>query len=317
MYNAVLPGVVAELRGAGLIVESDGALCLFPPGFSNREGEPLPLIVQKKDGGFGYATTDLAAIRHRIQVLGANRLIYVVGAPQSQHLAMIYAAAKLAGWLAEPTRVEHMAFGSILGTDKKMFKTRSGETVRLAELLDEAVNRAAKVVSEKNAELDAETMRNVSEAVGIGALKYADLSSDRIKDYVFDWDRMLAFEGNTAPYLMYAHARIRSIFRKSGVSETSVQSAIRIAQPAERSLALELLRFGSVVSEVLDTLSPHKLTGYLYELASAFTSFYEKCPVLKAEDEQTRNARLALSDLTARVLARGLDLLGIHAPERM
>ena len=316
IYNTMLPTLVAELEAAGLARESEGAMCVFPPGFTGREGEPLPLIIRKQDGGYGYPTTDLAAVRYRVSTLGATRLIYVVGSPQSQHLAMVYASAKLAGWLAPPARAEHVAFGSILGPDKKMFKTRSGESVKLLDLIEEAVERAAKVVAEKSQDLDPATSADVARAVGIGAIKYADLCNDRIKDYVFDWDRMLAFEGNTAPYLMYAHARICSIFRKAEASGYS-KGALLVRDPAERALALELLRFGSVVAEVERTLEPHRLCGYLFELASAYTSFYERCPVLKAATEEERASRLAFCDLTAKVLARGLDLLGIEAPQRM
>jgi arginyl-tRNA synthetase len=315
IYNDDLPKLVAELEASGLARVSEGAMCVFPPGFMGREGEPLPLIIRKQDGGYGYATTDLAAVRYRVQKLHATRLVYVIGSPQSQHLAMVYATAKLAGWLAPPARAEHVAFGSILGPDKKMFKTRSGDSVKLLDLISEAIERAAKVIAEKSADLDAATSAAVARAVGVGAMKYADLCNDRIKDYVFDWDRMLAFEGNTAPYLMYAHARIRSIFRKAEGSATV--GAIVLGDPAERALALELLRFGSVVAEVERTLEPHRLCGYLFELASAYTSFYERCPVLKAATDEERASRLALCDVTAKVLARGLDLLGIESPDRM
>ncbi|KYF67698.1 arginine--tRNA ligase, partial [Sorangium cellulosum] len=315
-YNPMLADVIAELTDKGLARESEGALCVFPAGFTGKGGEPLPLIVRKQDGGYGYATTDLAAIRHRLGTVGAQRIVYVVGAPQSQHFAMVFTTAREAGWLRPPARAEHVAFGSVLGADKKMFKTRAGDTVKLASLLDEAVERAAKVVREKNAELDAEAAGAVARAVGVGAVKYADLSSDRIKDYVFDWDRMLAFEGNTAPYLMYAHARIRSIFRKGGV-EPARGAGFALGDPAERALALELLRFGAVLEDVAATLEPHRLCGYLFELAGSFTTFYERCPVLRAESDEVRRSRLALCDLTAEVLAKGLGLLGIDAPERM
>ena len=317
LYNPMLPEVVSELEAKGLARESQGAMCVFPPGFTGREGEPLPLIIRKQDGGYGYPTTDLAAVRYRVQQLHATRLVYVIGAPQSQHLAMVYATATLAGWLAPPARAEHVAFGSILGADKKMFKTRSGETIKLLELIDEAIDRASKVVTEKT-DLDADQRAEVARAVGIGAIKYADLCNDRIKDYVFDWDRMLAFEGNTAPYLMYAHARIRSIFaRIARDGLAAVPGAFALRDPSERALALEILRFGSVVAEVERTLEPHRLCGYLFELASAYTSFYERCPVLKAATDEERASRLSLCDLTAKVLARGLDLLGIEAPPRM
>ncbi|WP_437576082.1 arginine--tRNA ligase [Sorangium sp. So ce887] len=315
-YNPMLVDVLAELGQKGLARESEGALCVFPAGFTGKGGEPLPLIVRKQDGGYGYATTDLAAIRHRLTTASAQRLIYVVGAPQSQHFAMVFATARDAGWLRPPARAEHVAFGSVLGADKKMFKTRSGDTVKLSDLLDEAVERATKVVREKNPELDVEAAGAVARAVGVGAVKYADLSSDRIKDYVFDWDRMLAFEGNTAPYLMYAHARIRSIFRKAGV-ESPRGAGIALGEPAERALALELFRFGAVLEDVAATLEPHRLCVYLFELAGSFTTFYERCPVLRAETDEVRRSRLALCDLTAEVLAKGLGLLGIEAPERM
>ena len=215
-YNDVLPGVVEELQTKGLAVESEGAICVFPPGFTGREGEAVPLIIRKKEGGYGYATTDLAAIRQRVRDLGAKRVLYCVGSPQQQHLAMVFAVARLAGWADDRVRLEHIAFGSVLGTDKKMLKTRAGDSVSLAALVEEAVARAAQAVADKAPELPADQRARIANAVGVGAVKYADLSSDRIKDYVFDWDRMLAFEGNTAPYLMYAHARIRSILRKAG-----------------------------------------------------------------------------------------------------
>jgi arginyl-tRNA synthetase len=318
-YNADLPLVVAELEEKGLVSLDDGALCAFPPGFTNRDGEPLPLIVRKQDGGYGYAATDLAAIRYRTQTLGGTRLLYVVGAPQAQHLSMVFAVAVQAGWLAPPARAEHVAFGSVLGADKKMFKTRAGESVRLMDLLDEAVERAGAELAKRDPDGDESMRRELAAKIGIGAVKYADLANDRIKDYVFDWDRMLAAEGRTGPYLQYAHARIHSIFRK-GAAEGIVRTpnaALVLAEPAERSLALELLDFGAAVVEAGATLRPHRLAGYLYELAAKFTAFFETCPVLKAPDEAVRASRLELCALTARVLERGLDLLGIAAPERM
>jgi len=318
-YNAMLPEIAAELERKGLASINDGALCAFPPGFTNRDGEPLPLIVRKQDGGYGYGATDLAALRYRTQTLHGTRLLYVVGAPQAQHLAMVLAVGAQAGWLAPPARAEHVAFGNVLGADKKMFKTRAGETVRLTDLLDEAVERAAAELEKRSPGGDVAARRALAAEIGIGAVKYADLANDRIKDYVFDWDRMLAAEGRTGPYLQYAHARIWSIFRKAaeGGVVRKQGAAIRIAEPAERRLALELLDFGSAVLEAGETLRPHRLCGYLYDLATAFTAFFETCSVLKAPDEATRDSRLALCELTARVLARGLSLLGIAAPERM
>jgi len=318
-YNAALAEIAAELERKGLASIDDGALCAFPPGFTNRDGEPLPLIVRKQDGGYGYAATDLAAVRYRTQTLGGTRLLYVVGSTQAQHLSMVFAVATQAGWLAPPARAEHVAFGSVLGADKKMFKTRAGDTVRLTDLLDEAVERAEAGLAKRGGEGGGAERRALAADIGIGAIKYADLANDRIKDYVFDWDRMLAAEGRTGPYLQYAHARIQSIFRKgaeAGVARVE-NAVIAVREPAERKLALELLDFGTAVLEAGETLRPHRLAGYLYDLATAFTGFFETCPVLKAPDEATRASRLALCELTARVLARGLGLLGIAAPERM
>jgi arginyl-tRNA synthetase len=292
-------------------------MCVFLPGFTGRDGQPVPLMVRKQDGGYTYATTDLAALRYRTQVLGARRVVYVVGAPQSQHLAMVFETARRAGWADEHVRLEHVAFGSVLGRDRKMLKTRAGDAASLAALLDEAVERAARVVEEKSPHLDPATRARIAAAVGIGAVKYADLSNDRIKDYVFDWDRMLALDGNTAPYLMYAHTRIHSILRRSGITAGDAGAgAIRVAEPAERALALEVLEFPSTVEKTAETLQPHRVCGNLYAIATAFMTFYERCPVLKA-DEPTRASRLALCALTARTLARGLDLLGIAAPDQL
>jgi arginyl-tRNA synthetase len=320
-YNDMLDSVVDELAELGLLRDSEGAKCVFPAGFTNREGDPLPLIVRKSDGGYGYAATDLAAIRYRTGKLAATRLLYVVGAPQNQHFEMVYETAREAGWLREPARATHVTFGSVLGPDGKMLRTRAGRSVKLIELLDEAVARAADVVAEKNPSLDVAERESVARIVGIGAVKYADLSTDRRRDYVFDYDRMLSFDGNTAPYLQYAHARIHSIFRRAGIDPAGVApdgiaERVIVAEPAERALALELLEFGGVVDDVADTLEFHRLAAYLYGLATTFTSFYEQCPVLRAEGE-VRASRLALCALTARTLAVGLDLLGIVAPDRM
>ena len=315
-YNDMLASVVTELDRLGLLQESNGAKVVFPEGFTNREGEPLPLIVQKRDGGYGYAATDLAAIRHRTQDLGANRLLYVVGLPQRQHLEMVFETAKEAGWLVPPGRAEHVGFGSVLGRDGKMLRTRAGGSIKLVELIEEAITRAAALVAEKNPELDEATRADVAQAVGVGALKYADLSNDRVKDYVFDWARMLSFDGNTAPYLQYAHARIRSIFRRGEITATARPATMKIAESPEHALAVELLAFDGVVTTVAETLEFHRLAAYLYGLATAFTAFYEHCPVLRA-DAVVRESRLVLCDVTARVLERGLDLLGIAAPDRM
>lgn len=315
-YNDQLESVVDELDQLGLLRESEGAECVFPKGFTNRDGEPLPLIVRKRDGGFGYAATDLATIRHRVRDLGATRLLYVVGLPQQQYLAMLFEAAREAGWLTPPVRAEHVGFGSVLGTDGKLLRSRAGRAVKLIDLLDEAVARAAAAVAERNPSLDEQTRSEVAQAVGIGAVKYADLSTDRTKDYVFDYDRMLAFDGKTGPYLQYAHTRIRSIFRRAGIDAPGVAGAVTVSEPAERDLALELLQFGEVLEGVAKSLEFHRLANYLYELSTAFTAFYESCPVLRAEGE-VRQSRLVLCDLSARVLALGLGLLGITAPDQM
>jgi arginyl-tRNA synthetase len=315
-YNPLLNDVANELESRGIAEYSDDALCVFLEGFVGREDKPLPIIVRKRDGGYGYAATDLAAIRFRIKDLAATRLLYVVGAPQEQHFSMVFATAKKAGWLTAPTRAEHVGFGSVLGTDNKMLKSREGESIRLIDLLNEAVERAEKSILEKNPSLPEEERKRVAKQVGIGAVKYVDLSSDRVKDYVFDWDRMLAFEGNTGPYLQYAHARVRSIFRKAD-GPLIESDKIEIREPAEKALALELLTFGTAVEQVDTLLMPHKLCTYLYELANKFMVFYESCPVLKNSTDAERTSRLALCDLTARTLARGLSLLGIEAPDRM
>ena len=317
MYQPGMQATIDRLGAAGLLEESDGASVVFPPGFTNRDGEPLPLIIRARTGGFNYATSDLTCVIDRVERLGADLMLYVVGAPQQQHLDMVFAVARMAGWLPEGVDAVHVAFGNVLGEDRKMLRSRSGDSVKLVDLLDEAIERAGALVAEKNPDLDDDERAAVARAVGIGAVKYADLSTDRVRDYVFDWDRMLSFDGNTAPYLQYAHARIRSIFRRAGVDPSSVDpSAIALAEPAERELALRILATPSVIAEATSSQSPHRLCTHLFDLAQAFTAFYEHCPVLKV-DEPVRGSRLALCDLTARTLSTGLDLLGIEAPERM
>jgi arginyl-tRNA synthetase len=314
-YNDRLAAVVADLRAAGLARESEGAVCVFLEGFTSKDGEPLPLIVQKSDGGYLYATTDLAALRYRVGELGARRLVYVTDARQRQHFQMVFAAARAAGWVGPDVRLDHVVFGSVLGEDGKPFKTRSGDTVRLADLLDEAEERALAIVVEKNPGLEPDERVRVAHAVGIGAIKYADLASDRVKDYVFAWDRMLAMEGNTAPYLQYAYARIRSIFRKAGLG-TRPAGDVVIGTPSERALVLVLLQLETAIDAVVRSLEPHRLCAYLYDVATAFSTFYESCPVVQAPPE-VRTSRLVLCDLTARTLQVGLGLLGIATPERM
>ena len=319
-YNAALAEVAAELERKGLASINDGALCAFPPGFTNRDGEPLPLIVRKQDGGYGYGATDLAALRYRTQTLGGTRLLYVVGAPQAQHLCD-GVRRRRAGRLAGAARARG-ARGVRLRArrrqeDVQVARRRYGAAHGSARRGRRARRRRARTAQPRRRRGRARARWRPQ--IGIGAVKYADLSNDRIKDYVFDWDRMLAAEGRTGPYLQYAHARIHSIFRRAaeqGVARTA-NAAISLREPAERKLALELLDFGNAVIEAGETLRPHRLCGYLYDLATAFTAFFENCPVLKAPDDATRASRLALCELTARALSRGLDLLGIAAPERM
>lgn len=317
-YNDLLATVVDRLRSSGMLVTSDGADVVFPEGFTNRDNDPLPLIIRKGDGGYNYATTDLACVIDRVERIGASLMLYVVGAPQAQHLQMVEVVARAAGWMPGNAEMVHVAFGSVLGSDRKMLKSRAGDTVKLAALLHEAVERAENAIAEKNPAMPENERRAVAQMIGIGAVKYSDLSTDRIKDYVFDWDRMLSFDGNTAPYLQYAHARICSIFRRANVDRQQFKGVTpRIDQPQERELALRLLQFDSAVWDALDKYSPHKLCTYLYDLASDFTAFYEHCPVLKAESEEIQLSRLALCDITARVMQSGLGMLGIRAPEQM
>lgn len=317
-YNSLLPQVVERLGKLKMLTTSDGADVVFPDGFTNRENQPLPLIIRKTDGGYNYATSDLACVIDRVERLDASLLLYVVGSPQAQHLQMVSAVAKQAGWLQAPREMVHVAFGNVLGADRKMLKTRSGDTIKLDSLLTEAVERAAAAVAQKNPELSADKQSEIARIVGIGAVKYADLSTDRIKDYTFDWDRMLSFDGNTSPYLQYAHARICSIFRRANIERQSVRNVMPLIEhTAERELAMRVLQFDSAFWDTLDKYSPHRLCTYLYDLASSFSSFYEQCSVLKADTDDQRNSRLMLCDLTARVMQAGLGVLGIEAPEQM
>ena len=317
-YNDLLPQVITRLDALGLLQQSDGADVVFPPGYTNRDGDPLPLIVQKGQGGFNYATSDLACVIDRVERIGADLLLYVVGAPQAQHLSMVFDVARMAGWLKDPVEAVHVSFGSVLGSDRKMLKSRSGDPLKFIDLVTEAVARADEAIAAKNPDLPVDERARVARMVGIGAVKYADLSTDRVRDYVFDWERMLSFDGNTAPYLQYAHARICSFFRRAGIDRSTVSStALAVVEPQERDLALKILGFESAIFDTLERYSPHRLCTYLYELATTFTAFYEHCPVLKADDDAVRTSRLALCDLTARVMNRGLGLLGIDAPEQM
>jgi arginyl-tRNA synthetase len=320
-YNDMLADTAARLEARGLAVYSDGALCAFPPGFTGREGRPLPVIIRKSDGGYNYSTTDLATIRYRVDELHVDRAIYVVGSDQTLHFQMVFAVARQAGWIPEGVVFEHAKIGLVLGPDGNRLRTRSGDNVQLTDLLTEAVERARGILGEVDAaarfgpaELD-----EVAEAVGIGAVKYADLSTARDSAYVFDWGRMISFRGNTGPYLQYATARIRSIFRRAGSdADPDIRgSRVAVAAGPERALALKLLGFGGVLTAVGETAEPHRLCAYLFDVASLFTTFYEECPVLKAEPAELRASRLALCALTLRVLTQGLGLLGVPIPERM
>ncbi len=315
-YNTDLPWVIADLGKQKLLRESEGAQCVFLDEFTGKDGAPLPVIVQKSDGGYLYATTDLAALRHRGSELRADRVLYFVDARQSLHLKQVFAVARLAGYVPSTCSLEHLAFGTMMGEDGKPFKTRAGGTVKLMELLDEAEQRAYVVVSGKNPELSEGELRAIARSVGVAAVKYADLAKNRINDYIFSWDQMLALDGNTAPYLLYACARINSIFRKGELSDTHFTGHIRLEHPAERKLGLALLRLGEVVEAVAADCNPNLLCSYLYDLAGLFMQFYEACPVLKAEDA-TRSSRLLLCRHTAAVLQRGLDLLGIETIAQM
>jgi arginyl-tRNA synthetase len=307
-YNDDLPRVVEELEQQGLLTESEGAMCAFLPGFAGRDGSPLPVIVRKSDGGFGYSATDLAAVRHRVSTLHADRIVYVVDHRQALHFDMIFTLARTAGWLPPTTPAEHVSFGTVLGPNGKPFKTRAGGTVKLAELLNSAVARADSLLEGRDGVDRAATAR----AVGIGAVKYADLSSDRGNDYVFDLDRMVAMTGNTGPYLQYAHARLSRLLSKAGASGEVTD----LKDPAEQQLALLLTDFADTVAQVAETLQPHRLCTYLYDVASALSTFYEQCPVLSSEGA-TRASRIALCTATRKVLQDGLSLLGIQAPDAM
>ena len=314
-YNPMLASVCDELERDGIAVISNGALCAFPPGFTGRDGEPLPLILRKSDGGYGYDSTDLAAIRYRIRDLKADRLIYVVGAEQSLHFRMVFAVARQAGWLTDEISAEHAAIGLVSDPGGARLRTRTGESVKLITLIDEAVERAGRVIADRYD--DPVLRQEIAEAVGIGALKYGDLSVARDSGYVFDFDRMLALTGNTGPYLQYATARIRSIFRKAGLDPDAVAPSLQLNEGAERALALAVLGLGPAVAGAARGAEPHVLAAFLFGVASIFTTFYEQCPVLGAPSPESRASRLALSALTLRILITGLGLLGIPVPGRM
>lgn len=313
-YNDQLQSTVNELLAKGIAVDSDGTKVVFLDEFKNQDNEPAAFIIQKKDGGFLYASTDLACLRYRINTLHGNRLLYVVDARQSLHFDELFTVARKAGWLPDTVYAEHVPFGTMMGKDGKPFKTRSGDTVKLMDLLNEAVTRASALVASKNPELSADEIAHIGEVVGIGAVKYADLSKNRTSDYIFDWDSMLSFEGNTAPYLQYAYTRVQSVFRKAGTWDNN--AAITLNEAMEQQLAVELLKFEDVLDSVANTSYPHYLAAYLYQIATLFSRFYEACPILKA-DEATRNSRLQLTSLTGKTLQQGLALLGIDTLETM
>ena len=313
-YNDDLQVVVDDLSAKGLAVDDDGAKVVFLDEFKNKEGEPAAYIVQKSGGGFLYSTTDLACIRDYVGRLQGDRLLYVVDHRQGLHFAQLFATSRKAGYLPENVEAEFIGFGTMMGKDGKPFKTRSGDTVKLVDLLDEAVERATALVQSKNSELSADEAENIGQTVGIGAVKYADLSKNRTSDYVFDWDSMLSFEGNTAPYLQYAYTRVQSVFRKAGEWDAAAQTVL--SEPLEKQLAVELLKFEDVLQNAADTAYPHYLAAYLYQVATLFSRFYEVCPILKAEGE-ARNSRLQLAKLTGDTLKQGLELLGIETLEVM
>ncbi len=315
-YNDDLAAVVDDLDRQGLLQESEGARCVFLDEFRGKDGEVLPLIVQKSDGGYLYATTDLAAVRHRARDLEADRVLYLTDARQSLHFRQVFAVAERAGFTRPGMRLEHHPFGAMLGTDGKPFRTREGEVVKLTRLLDEAEARAFALVTEKNPELPEEERRRIAHVVGIGAVKYADLSKNRTSDYVFDWEQMLSFDGNTAPYLQYAYTRIRSIFRRGEVDEAALGGEIVLQAGEEHALAVALLRFQETLEQVAEDGFPHYLCGYLYDLATLFMRFYEGCPILSAEPP-LRESRLLLCRRTGETLKTGLVLLGIETVERM
>ena len=318
LYNPMLPGIVADLKAKGLAVESEGATVVFLDEYKNKEGEPMGVIIQKKDGGYLYTTTDIACAKYRYENLHADRVLYYIDSRQHQHLMQAWTIVRKAGYVPESVPLEHHMFGMMLGKDGKPFKTRAGGTVKLADLLDEALERARRLVAEKNPDMPADELEKLANAVGIGAVKYADLSKNRTTDYIFDWDNMLAFEGNTAPYMQYAYTRVLSVFRKADIDESALVAApVVITEDREAQLAARLLQFEETLTVVAREGTPHVMCSYLYDLAGLFSGFYEHCPILSAESEETRNSRLKLALLTAKTLKLGLDTLGIETVERM
>ena len=318
LYNPMLPGIVADLKAKGLAVESEGATVVFLDEYKNKEGEPMGVIIQKKDGGYLYTTTDIACAKYRYETLHADRVLYYIDSRQHQHLMQAWTIVRKAGYVPDSVPLEHHMFGMMLGKDGKPFKTRAGGTVKLSDLLDEALERARRLVAEKNPDMPADELEKLANAVGIGAVKYADLSKNRTTDYIFDWDNMLAFEGNTAPYMQYAYTRVLSVFRKANIDESVLANAtVNITEDREAQLAARLLQFEETLTVVARDGTPHVMCAYLYDLAGLFSGFYEHCPILSAESEAVRNSRLKLAQLTAETLKLGLDTLGIETVERM
>ncbi|MCO5619800.1 arginine--tRNA ligase [Citrobacter freundii] len=318
LYNPMLPGIVADLKAKGLAVESEGATVVFLDEYKNKEGEPMGVIIQKKDGGYLYTTTDIACAKYRYETLHADRVLYYIDSRQHQHLMQAWTIVRKAGYVPDSVPLEHHMFGMMLGKDGKPFKTRAGGTVKLADLLDEALERARRLVAEKNPDMPADELEKLANAVGIGAVKYADLSKNRTTDYIFDWDNMLAFEGNTAPYMQYAYTRVLSVFRKADIDESALANAqVIINEDREAQLAARLLQFEETLTVVAREGTPHVMCAYLYDVAGLFSAFYEHCPILSAENEEIRNSRLKLAQLTAKTLKLGLDTLGIETVERM
>ncbi|MCM9217021.1 arginine--tRNA ligase [Salmonella enterica] len=318
LYNPMLPGIVADLKAKGLAVESEGATVVFLDEFKNKEGDPMGVIIQKKDGGYLYTTTDIACAKYRYETLHSDRVLYYIDSRQHQHLMQAWTIVRKAGYVPDSVPLEHHMFGMMLGKDGKPFKTRAGGTVKLADLLDEALERARRLVAEKNPDMSADELEKLANAVGIGAVKYADLSKNRTTDYIFDWDNMLAFEGNTAPYMQYAYTRVLSVFRKADIDEQALASApVIISEDREAQLAARLLQFEETLTVVAREGTPHVMCAYLYDVAGLFSGFYEHCPILSAENDAVRNSRLKLAQLTAKTLKLGLDTLGIETVERM
>lgn len=317
MYNDMLPEIVTDLKAKGLAQEDDGAQVVFLDEFKNKDGEAMGVIIQKRDGGFLYTTTDIACAKYRYEQLGANRVLYFIDSRQHQHLMQAWTIVRKAGYVPEEVSLEHHAFGMMLGKDGRPFKTRAGGTVRLADLLDEAQDRALKLIESKNPELDAEEKSKIANTVAMAAVKYADLSKHRTTDYIFDWDNMLAFEGNTAPYMQYAYTRVASVFAKAGIAMDALEGEIQVSDEKEKALIAKLLQFEEAVQAVAREGQPHIMCGYLFELAGQFSSFYEACPILVAEDDAIKQSRLKLAALTAKTIKQGLSLLGIDTLERM